>query len=251
MGGVLGFVPHRRLHADNTGHRMIRMVAGGSFPPFNILDADGRMTGVYPDALAAIGRELDWTFQYTAAPWARAQDMVRTAQADGFITVATAERQEYALFARQPLVSRLGVVVVYAADSPRRAAIERASSIEDLRSFALVDYIGNGWGNAIWSAWPTVERVRDLRTMLRMIATGRADVAVQPRSVIEAVARQAGLEDRIAYQDVSFAQQGPSGVYFGLRRSFPHVEALIALYEEVQARFIAQGGVETLLLRWS
>lgn len=227
------------------------MVAGGSFPPFNVLDADGRMTGVYPDALAAIGREIDWTFQYTAAPWARAQDMVRTGQADGFITVATPERQDYALFARQPLVGGMGMVIVHAADSPRRAEIERIAGNDDLRNFALVDYIGNGWGNSIWEGWPTVERVRDLRTLIRMIATGRADIALQPRAVVEAVTRQIGLQGQIAFRAAPFAERGTSGVHFGLRRSFPEVEAHMAIYEEAQARFIARRGVDELMERWS
>ncbi|NYZ14128.1 transporter substrate-binding domain-containing protein [Azospirillum sp. RWY-5-1] len=227
------------------------MVAGGSFPPFTVLDGDGRMTGVYPDALASIGRELDWTFQYMAVPWARAQDMVRTAQADGFITVPTPERQNYALFAKQPLVSGLGMVIVHAVDSPRRSEIERIASYDDLRPFALVDYIGNGWGNAIWESWPTVERVRDLRTLVRMIATGRADIALQPRSVVEAVARQAGFEGQIVFHAATFAERSTSGVHFGLRRNFPGAEASMALYEEVQARFIARRGVDDLMERWS
>lgn len=227
------------------------MVAGGTFPPFTVLDAEGRITGVYVDALASIGRDLGWSFPFSAVPWARAQDMVRTGQADGFITVPTATRQEYALFARQPLLDGLGIVIVHAASSPRRAEIESIATVDDLRRFALVDYIGNGWGNNIWQSWPSVERVRDLRTLVRMIATGRADLAVQPRAVVETVARQVGHGSDILYLPAKFTDSGSSAVHFALRRSFPDVEAHVAAYEAAQARFIDRHGLDEVMERWS
>lgn len=238
--------------ADVLEHRTIRFVVGGSFPPFTVLSEDGGVSGVYAEALAAIGRDLGWTFQFAAVPWARAQDMVRTAQADSFITVPTTPRQEYALFAGEPLLERQGIAIVYAAASPRRAAIERIATTDDLRDFALVDYIGNGWGDSIWRGWPTVERVRDLRALVRMVATGRADLAVQPRAVVEAIARQSGLQGQLLYRTADFTGHSPSSaVHFALRRSFPDAARMMALYEQAQQRFIARGGVEELMERWS
>lgn len=251
-GCALSFLLNQPSFAHDLGNRVIRMVAGGGFPPFMVTADDGRLTGVYPNALSAMGEDLGWSFPFGAAPWARAQDMVRTGQADGFVTVPTPERQAYALFARQPLIDGMDVVLVYAAASPRRAAIERAASAADLQEFALVDYIGNGWGDAIWRGWPTVERVRDLRTLLRMVATGRAEIAVQPRAVVAAVARQAGLHGLIVYRSADFIRPGTaSAFHFGLRRDYPDAAAVMVAYEEAQRRFIARHGVDELMERWS
>ena len=109
-------------------------------------------------------------------PWERAQQMVRTGEADGFITVATKERAIYANCGRIPVL-RAGLHPIVRRDDPRRHDFEAARNLADLRQFSFVSYMGNGWAKQNLAGFD-VYYATDFQSSLRGLAQGRGDLAL-------------------------------------------------------------------------
>lgn len=127
------------LHAQQP----LKLVYFNDFAPFSWKGTD-KMQGIYVDILQeALSRRMKLTITHEGFPWARAQSKVESNIADGFITVPTKQRGIYASFSES--VVMLSTQVFVRASHPNLENMKNITSIEQLKGYALVDYVGNGW----------------------------------------------------------------------------------------------------------
>lgn len=171
--GVLGTIAISR-HAS--AEEPIRLVFAEASAPLAFeqgTDARGIEIDV---AREVFTKRLGHVIAVTLYPWERAQKMVRNGEADGFITVATPERLSYANCGNVPVL-RAPIRAVMRRDHPQLDTVAAAKSLEDLRSFELVSYLGNGWARQKLAGFNVLDAV-DFPASLRGLAQGRADIAL-------------------------------------------------------------------------
>jgi len=155
--------------------------------PIRLVFAEGAAPLAFEEAGKVRGIEIDVAREVFTArlghpitaslyPWERAQQMVRRGEADGFISVATPERLSYAACGDEPVL-RTPMRVMMRRNHPQRADVEAAKSLNDLRRFDLVSYLGNGWAHDKLAGFHVFD-ADDFPSSLRGLAQGRADIAL-------------------------------------------------------------------------
>ena len=160
----------RMVQADTP----IRLVFASELAPLSFEEA-GKVRGILVDLASEVfvtrlGGKLDAALY----PWERAQHMVEVGEADGFITIATSARAAYANCGRIPVL-RAPLHPLVRRDHPRRSDIAAAGSLADLRAFAIVSYLGNGWAKQNLAKFD-VYYAADYQASLNGLAQGRGDV---------------------------------------------------------------------------
>lgn len=107
---------------DLSAVERVRFLTTIDFPPFNFLDADGRLTGFHVELARAVCRELDIVprCQIQALPWEELDEAIDAGQGEALITgtaITAAARERYA-FSRPYL------------RFPARFVVPRASPLE-------------------------------------------------------------------------------------------------------------------------
>lgn len=156
----------------------IRLVFAESLAPLSF-DHNGETRGILVDVATDIfERELGLAVEVGTYPWERAQQMVRRGEADGFITVSTAERRAYADCGTLPVL-RAPLHPLLRRGHKSLAAIEAAGNLEDLRRYSFISYFGNGWAKEnLARAGFDVFFADDYASHLKGLALGRGDIAL-------------------------------------------------------------------------
>lgn len=226
------------------GRRLIRIGSSGNYPPFTFLDGAGRMSGILPDLLGLIGDKADLRFEFGDLPWARAQKMVEAGQVDGLCTVATAERRIYAVFAPTPLYEEPDVLV-YRTGNARAEAVR---SVKDLAHLRIGAPLGS---SMIKDALPGLDIIwaADTDNLLSMLAAGHIDGAL-----LGAWTAQAKLK---AYRDQGILRVKKlhlpvdGAIRFGLRKSYPDAEGVLASIDSAIRSVKASGAVADIIGRYA
>lgn len=202
----------------------MRLVYFDSFAPFSQRRSDGSMEGIFIDILdELLGKRLGLTLQHEGYPWARAQQMVRKGEVDGFITVPTEERLSYTV-ASQEWVTQGRFTMFVRRDSALRERLAKVRDIEALRGLTLGSYLGNGWVKSRFSGkeWD-VSYATSRSHALKMLAAQRFDVLVDSSNATQAALKATGLDQEI----VELAPVLESSeTRLMLARSSPHVARL-------------------------
>lgn len=156
----------------------IRLVFAEQLTPLSFADA-GRTRGILVDVASDILRDdLGLAVEIGLYPWERAQQMVRQGEADGFVTISTAARREYAVCGQLPVL-RASLHPLVRQDHAAFAQISAATSLDDLRRYRFVSYFGNGWAlENLEKAGFDVFFAPDYVAHLRGLAQGRGDIAL-------------------------------------------------------------------------
>lgn len=121
----------------------LKVVYFNNFAPFSWHET-GRMQGIYVDILQeALHKRMKLEVTHEGFPWARAQAKVQSNKADAFITVPTKQRGAYTNFSDDVL--ELTTQIYVRASHPNLESMKKITSIEQLKGYILVDYVGNGW----------------------------------------------------------------------------------------------------------
>jgi len=173
----------------------VRLVFATELAPLSF-EEKGDVRGVFIDiAREAIEHRLGQPLELQIYPWERAQQMVRHGDADGFITIATKARQEYANCGRIPVL-RAPLHPLVRIDNPRRDAIAAATDLAGLKPFEIVSYLGNGWAKQNLNGF-NVYYASDFQTSLRGVALGRGDLAFATNTAGAYYLREYDLGDRL------------------------------------------------------
>jgi polar amino acid transport system substrate-binding protein len=120
--------------------------------------------------------------QHEGFPWVRAQAMVRNGVSDAFITVPTDSRREFTVVSKEPVIV-FETFVSTMKDSPHLDKLSKVKSLDGLKGYKIVDYLGNGWArNALKNL--NVKWLPDYDAMLKFLEQGKADLIISSRKMI-------------------------------------------------------------------
>ncbi len=153
----------------------LRLVFADSLAPLSFEEA-GRPRGLFIDLVReAIGKRLGTPVETLVYPWARAQQMVLQGEADGFVTVATKARLEFTACGHVPAL-HVPLQPIIRKDDPRRPIFEAARSLDALKPYKVISYLGNGWAKQYLAGFD-VFYAADFDSSLRGLARGRGDLS--------------------------------------------------------------------------
>jgi polar amino acid transport system substrate-binding protein len=182
------------LHAALAQEPM-RIVFASELVPLSFKD-QGDLRGILVDIADEIFvKRLGQKVEMLVFPWERAQQMVMRGQADAFITVATEARRRYANCGENTVLETPLHPVVQR-DHAKRAVIEAARRLADLKPFDIVSYNGNGWAKQNLVGF-NVYFATDFPTSMRGLAQGRGDVAFASNAAGIYFLKKEGLGDRL------------------------------------------------------
>jgi len=232
-------------HADAAA-RTLRVNYFDAFPPFSYRLPDGQLAGILVDALnTLIGRIPGLSLVHQGYPWGRAQELVKAGEAHALCTVPTDARREFLIFGREEVLE-IDVHVFYAADHSRRDDIAAIRSVNDLKGFSQVDYIGNGFAERVFKELPIIW-VPTLEAGLMRVAWARADVIVASPLVAQFEMRRLGIAGRVAHHPVNMGET--SHMHFGIRKDFPFADEILANYDTSLRKAKADGTMDALISR--
>jgi len=196
----------------------LRMVYFDNFPPYSWIE-NGQIRGILPDvAREVLERKLGVATTHEGMPWARAQEMVKIGKADGFISVPTDQRRSYAQISTESVIV-LGNSLFVPAASQNLEALRAVKSLDDLKSFALLDYIGDGWGKEMLAGMQ-VHYAPSLDQVLRMLAMNRGDGFLQVDLVVLHAIKKLGLGDKIVEIQIPAIPAAPFHLCLGNQSGF-------------------------------
>ena len=166
------------------------------YQPFSWKDENGRMKGLLVDLLIeALQKRMKISVEHRGYPWARAQEMVRFGEADGFCTVPTTERKQYTWISNEPVVNNTVTIFTWK-NNPQIGTLKKAKTVEDLKDFRHGQYSGSGWArknlkgmNVLW--------VSSLSQVLEMLAAQRIEIVAESSFVMRHRIKSMQLEDRV------------------------------------------------------
>ena len=152
----------------------MKIVYFDSYPPRSWQE-NGQMKGILVDVISEVLQQrLAIPLQHEGYPWVRAQAMVETGQADAFITVPTAKRKAYTVASQEPVI-RFNLLIATQKDNPHLEQLKKVTSIDGLKPYRLVDYLGNGFAEKRLKDF-NVEWVPEVSSVYPFLAAGNADV---------------------------------------------------------------------------
>ncbi|TNI89279.1 substrate-binding periplasmic protein [Aeromonas sobria] len=173
----------------------LKMAYFDDFAPYSWRDEQGKMRGLMIDVMDRVAGQMGLRVTHQGYPWQRAQKMVRMAQADGFVTIATQERRSYTLVVDEPVTMTV-MTIFTQLGHPRMAEFQRASRLSDLKTFTFLDYLGNGWGKENLAGF-TVHHTINVDNVFKMLAAGRGDLMVTDPLVARFKLNQLGLSGQV------------------------------------------------------
>lgn len=155
--------------------RPLRAVAL-AIPPFAALDANGRKTGLFVEAIELIARESQRQIEITVAPYARAIAMLRSGEADVMISTSNSAIAEIA----EPM-GMLWTTEVIAIGRPGI----KLDGLQDLRGRTVGMLRGSDYGAAFLDDREyRKHEITDQLQGIRMLLEGRLDASIGTRLAI-------------------------------------------------------------------
>ena len=173
----------------------LKLVYFDDFAPYSWRDEQGNMRGLMIDVMERVAVQMGLRVHHEGYPWQRAQKMVRLAQADGFVTVATRERRSYTLLVEEP-VTTTTLTIFTPRVHPHMQEFLQAKRLGDLKAFTFLDYLGNGWGKENLAGF-TVHHTINVDNVFKMLAAGRGDLMVTDPLVARFKLNKLGLANQV------------------------------------------------------
>lgn len=175
------------------------------YKPFHWYDENNQSTkGIFVDIVEEVfSKRLGCKVVYHQYPWKRAQMMVESGREDAFITTPTIARLKYTVVGKVPFFIMRKVVFTYP-DNPRLEQIKHIQTIEDLRPFVVLDYLGNGWAESrlVNEHNLSIAFSTEIDNVLEKIALKRGDVFIEDPRLFSYNIRLLGLEGAVVETSV-------------------------------------------------
>ncbi len=206
------------------------------YPP--ITYGNGKnVSGIIVESIKIIFERVDgYSPEFYGFPWARAQSMVKNDELDAFCTVPTHERKEYAKFGKQ-IVWSPTQVAFYEKNNPNALNVERIKQKSDLSTVSIVDYIGNGWGEANLSSYVSY-KVNNLESAFKMVKYQQVDMHISPYALGKYQLNKLGFD--LAHIELPFFDGGFI-FQIGIRKNFKNVEELQKKLDQAIAQLHSEG----------
>ncbi len=155
----------------------------GYFKPYVWAEEGEESQGIYVDIIKeAVEVRMNIPIRFQSYPWKRAQMYVQNGKDDGFITVPTPERLEYSITNQIPIIVEKVAVFTYPSH-PERYALEKVQTINDLKAYKIISYLGNGWAKKNLIAHEVDYGSQDLPMSFKKLIRKRGDIIVGSKVV--------------------------------------------------------------------
>lgn len=223
----------------------LRMVYFDNFPPYSFKNETGQMQGILIDIVnAALREKMAITVTHEGMPWARAQTLVKDGMADGFITVPNPERKTYTYVSEEVVLST--TLSVFANKfNPKIDDIMRIRSIADLAPFVILDYNGNGWGDANLQGFNRL-MISNFDHVFHILAENRGDVVLRDSFVGKDIIEKNDLTDKLVQVDVDISSVA---FHLCLGQASNYVN-ILAEFDQTIAAMKANGELDEILNRY-
>ena len=177
---------------------IFKIVYAQSWAPISNGPAE-TVTGILPNLMDVIIQDrMGITVQRQGLPWARAQQAVKTGDADAFITTPTSTRLE---FTRRSL----GVVFPVRYQPIVRAGSEEEQILQDeeditdrLSSKRYCDVLGNGWAKKFYADLQiSYDETPTLDICLKHLIEGRTDIIIHATNVTKSFITKMGIANKV------------------------------------------------------
>jgi len=188
----------------------IKIVYANQWHPYSMGNGSN-VKGILPDLIEQLlAEKLNYSVRHIGVPWNRAQSMVRSGEADGFVTAATAERLGFSKSGAQSLY-KLNYQAFTLDNTQVQQTLQRDPDLQDKsKSLRFCDVIGNGWATAFYKAKNIeLHTVTTIIGCLKMLKRNRQDVVIHSVDVIESIiAKEPSLnlisKSPYLYEEVDF-----------------------------------------------
>jgi polar amino acid transport system substrate-binding protein len=180
--------------STSVGAREMVLTCGEAYPPLCFVE-NGAVKGIEIDLMNELARRFGFTLTPRALPWARAQQQVKTGEADAFITITTPEREEYAVMSPAVLLT-VHLVAATAKTNPKIAELRKIKTLRDTWSYPQVNYVGTSLA-ANELAGARVTYLNSTDSIFAFLTNGRADIFIDTDVILSYNAARLKLSDQV------------------------------------------------------
>lgn len=235
----MGLVPHASA-------KEVLNITHSYFEPF-VWSEDGVSKGIYVDVIKeAVENRMGIEVQFTDYPWKRAQILVKKGKADGFITIPTSARLEYAE-AGNVYVAMGSIEIVTYSNHPRFEDMKKIQKIPDLQGYKILTYIGNGWAEKNLVGLNVEYGGITLKEVLMKLAFKRGDVVPGIRQINLYNIKKFGFKDDIVEVPGVVFNQVEYKLLIG--KKSPYLKLLPKIDQKI-AEIRNDGALESILQRY-
>lgn len=209
--------------------REMVLTCGDAYPPLCFVD-NGSVAGIEIDVMKALAKRQGFSVKARALPWARAQEQVRTGEADAFITITTPERQDYAVMSPTVLFSTR-LVAATAKNNPRLAELRTITTLQDTLGFPQVNYVGSSLVTREL-AGAQISYLNSTDAIFQFLLLGRADLFLETDVVLSYNAARLHLLDQIEILPPAFEV---TEFRLGVSKRSPFASDMPALSRAIEA----------------
>lgn len=220
-----------------------------TFPPFHWADENGVLNGMFYEIVSeALEKRMGLTVVWTAYPWPRCQENLKTGKDDAILTVPTAERGQYTVTHRDPFYRKPLNVFTYLGHE-RMDDLRKVRTLEDLKQwgFSVVTYSGNGWHREhVESLGVKTYEASYLENVWKMLAEKRGDVVLEWSRGAWPDIRRAGVYDRIIDTAITISEMP---FHLLIRKDSSYVNVLDE-FDETISDMKRDGTIAAILTRY-
>ncbi len=171
-----------------------KIVYFNDFPPYSF-QGPQQMQGIYVDILhEALANRMKINVSHQGFPWARAQANVKSGKADAFITTPTKQRIIYTNVSEGVIQDTNHIFV--RVSHPDLENLKKITSIQQLKDYKVVDYVGNGWATNVLKGM-NVHWLARFEQIFPYLMKGRGDLHVTSRSMAAYNLKKMGYKGKI------------------------------------------------------
>jgi len=224
-------------------------IAYPEFQPFFAESEKGEVQGFFYDIVTeALEKRMGLETAWTALPWKRCQEYVKSGEFDAMITVPTRERGAYSETHPDPFYLKELKLFTYAGHA-RLNAIVAIQTLSDIRrgGYSVITYSGNGWHKRhLASLGVPTHETPIVRNVWRMLAAKRGDLVIEwPQGAYPDI-RDLGLENRIVETAVALDAM-PFHLLISKKSTY---RDLLPRFNEVIKTMQTDGTIDGILTRY-
>ena len=174
------------------------------FAPFCWFDnSDRKIKGISYDIITEAFKIMGKPLDYQTQPWGRVTSTIQKdayQDIDATVTVYTDVRKKFLVSSRNPIITTNRVLFARP-DNKRFKQMASIKTLADLKSYKLVDYLGDGWAEARFKASEgfSIYFAPKLTNTLQILAneTREADIFVESEIITKYNIKALGLQGKI------------------------------------------------------
>ncbi len=246
------FVLFLLLFFSNTFAKTIKIVFFNDYEPISFsTPVDEHAIGVIPSIIEEALDEItvndpNTKIELIGLPWIRAQDMVRTGDADAMVTIATPERLTYSTPSKMEVFQDAYRAFTYPGH-PRMEELKRIKSLDDLHDFTVCEYRVNGWAKTnLTGKVKEINYTRDINAKISLLTLHSCDLIIELDFLVFSIAKRYNFLDKIVELPALF--KGTS-YHLLVSKKSPNQD-LLNIFDKKLKAMNEQGRIKTIIQKW-